>query len=956
MKQISALTILLILCLFLPKLVAQTNRKVSGLVTDSAKNAISNAKVNLIVSQDTLKTGTKDTLTTQTDEYGTFSFSKINTGKFSIEISHVSYKISRAEYTFTEKERHKKLGEIILKPADRMLDEVVITGKPNPIRFMKDTVEYNAAAFRVTEGDNVADLIKQFPGMEVDAAYKVKTMGKEMVKLRVNGKDFFTSDIKDFIGKLPAGIVSKIQVIDDFGDQANFTGIKIGEPTKMLNIVTKPGMNNGGFGNVTGSAGTNDMIGSGGQLNFWDGDKQRSVNLNGTRSNNGAGKTSNFSAGFSNNDKINEHSRGGFRYNFDGNESAMSRESIIESITSKGSLINNSSMQGDNGSGGHNLTGSLNYNNKKIYMDASMALGYTRSNNTNKSLNKQSGLFLQDLDNKNTANSQVPRLNGYLNFSKKLKNPKNSLSGQANYSLSGNTSNQSIITNTLYYDEITGRLEKDSLLSREVDSKSTNNNMSFSLNYSHGFKKRSDSLADQSINFNYNGSGARSTTFVSTDVFDNQTGKVSYVDSLSTSFQSTTFNQAIGVNYNFDSRKRRFNIGVNAVPTMLNNRDIKLGQTIKYNRLNYSPTLNFSQTLSASKTVSMNYTGSNSSPSIYMLQPIMNTQSLQNIVVGNPKLKPSFNHNLNANFNYAHLKSGNSLQLGVNASAIQRNIVENITYIPDTLNSFKQITRYENVNGSYQINGDYTISIPFSTQKNSIRYSGGSGFSNNAVIFNNEKLFNKGFNFSQTVGVNLLIKKLQVNADLNYSLSTNSNATSMFGLYQVLGINQINAPIALTTQNFGANLNGNLNLKNFNMNGSMSYSSDHNDSSEDEAIRDVSNINMNLSGRVTLRKSYNINYNLNKRFNYGYALENTNPLVINIGLERTFLKNKSLAFGLNGNDLLGQGNNLARMVTGNTVIDTRTKQQTRVFSINLRYNLSKFGGRNFRVDQDLDIY
>jgi hypothetical protein len=298
LKKITALTLLIVCCSTL-QVLAQTNRKVSGAIIDSTSTVISNCKVKIILG--------KDTLTTQTDEYGNFSFSKLSAETFALEVSHVGYLTYKATYSFNEREKHKKLKDLILKPSNQMLNEVVITAKPNPVRFMQDTTEYNAAAFRVNEGDNVADLIKQFPGMEVDGQYGVKTMGKEMFKLRVNGKDFFTNDIKEFIGKLPAGIVSKIQVIDDFGDEANFTGIKIGEPRKMLNIVTKPGMDKGGFGGISGNAGTNEMIGSSAQFNLWNGVKQSSANLNGNTSNNGAGINRSISLGLSHNDKISEY-------------------------------------------------------------------------------------------------------------------------------------------------------------------------------------------------------------------------------------------------------------------------------------------------------------------------------------------------------------------------------------------------------------------------------------------------------------------------------------------------------------------------------------------------------------------------------------------------------------------------------------------------------------------------
>lgn len=928
------------------QVLAQANRKVSGSVIDSTNTIIPNSKVRIILA--------KDTMTTQSDEYGAFSFSKINEEKFTLEISNIGYLPYKATYSFAEKEKHKRLNNLILKPSSQMLNEVVITAKPNPVRFMQDTTEYNAAAFRVNEGDNVADLIKQFPGMEVDDQYGVKTMGKEMVKLRVNGKDFFTSDIKDFIGKLPAGIVSKIQVIDDFGDEANFTGIKIGEPRKMLNIVTKPGMDNGGFGGVSGNAGTNEMIGSGAQVNLWNGVKQSSANLNGNTSNNGAGTNRSVSLGLSHNNKITDNMRGGIGYNFNNNRNAFSSEQVIESVNSGGNFINNSQNTGDDGGSVHSLNSNLNFNNKKMYLDGFVNANYNNSANQNVSYARQSGVIRQDLSNSNSANTSSPNINTGFNFSKKLKNLKNSFSGRASFSTSKSNSDQNIRTNTLYYNKETGVLQKDSLLNRELNSSTNQQNFGIGLSYSIGLKKAKDTLGKGSLNFGYNASGSVSSNLVSTFVFDNTSDKVSFVDSLSTSFNSTSLSQSASLNYNYTSSKARYNIGLNASPNMLSNKDLRLNQTTHNNTFNYSPSINFSKTLKQGKRISMNYQGSNSNPTIRQIQPIRNSQSLQNIVIGNPDLKPSFNHNLNANFNYSQIKTGRSLQIGLNGSATQREIVDNVSLIPDTLNSLKQITRYENVNGNYQVNSNYTVHIPITKNKSAISYSGSVGFSNRAIIFNNEKAYGKGVNFSQRLSSNLTFKKVSLNADISYSVTSNNNANNLYrySQYQPIGIGQIGAPAFFRTKTLGGSLNSGLRLKNLSLDGGLNFNTNHNDGAETQTIQDVTNLHMNIFGRLTIRKSYYVNFSGNKRMNYGYSLANANPLVINGGLEKSFFKDKSLRFGLNANDILGQGNNLSRTVSGNTIIDNRNKQQTRVFTMTLNYNLSRFGGRNFRVDAD----
>jgi hypothetical protein len=915
------------------------------MVTDTAKAGIPNVKVTVITG--------KDTLTMITDQDGYFSFPKINAERFSLQVIAPGYQDFKYSYSFTEKEKHKRLDAIRLKMSGNTLKEVVIRARPIPIRFMQDTVEYNAAAFRVDEGDNVADLMKQFPGMAIDDEYNVKVMDKPMTKLRINGKDFFTNNVKDFIAKLPAGIVSKIQVIDDFGDYANFTGIKTGEPVKMLNIVTKPGMNKGEFGGISGNAGTNDMIGGQAQLSLWNDSKQSSANVNANTANNGAGHSQSFGIGLSHNDKLGKNSSGGFSYNFNDNSAAFNREQVMESLNAAGNFINNTKSDGDNKGGNHNLRWNMNYNNNKVFLQVSVNGTYNYSNNQSTSLSKQSGLIRQDLNNSNSTNSSSPSLSGNITFSKKLKNLKNIFSATASFLLTDNSSSQHISTNTLYYDKGTGALLKDSLLNRDVDSKTNSRNFNFGFNYSVGLKKPKDSLARQSLNFSYNGSAGTSANKVSTFVFDNKSNRISLVDSLSTSFNSVLFNQSLGINYNYGSSKMRYNLGFNASANMLNNHDLKLGQTTVNNALNYSPTLGFSRTLAMGKTLSLNYQGSTRNPTINQLQPVRNAQSLQNILVGNPDLKPAFSHNLNANFNYAH-KSGRSLQVGINASATQNEIVSNVMLLPDTLNSLKQVTRYENINGNYQVGGNYLFHIPIKQNKFSFGYSGRLGFSNQAILFNSKKSSGKGFNFSQQLSGNLSFKKITLNAQLSYTITNNSNSGLRYMPfeYQPIGIGQISAPIFFRTTNFGASVQSNLRLENLRLSGSVYYSTNHNDAAADQVVRDNSDVNMSLGGQLTIKKSYFTDFSVTKRVNYGYALPNPSPLLINVGLGKRFLKDKSLNMSIKGNDLLGQGNNISRMVSGNTIIDSRNRQPTRVFSLNLSYNLSNFGGRNMRVDAD----
>ena len=62
-------------------------------------------------------------------------------------------------------------------------------------------------------------------------------------------------DVQSATKNLPADVVENIQMIDDYGDQANLTGVKTGEPDKIMNITIRKDKNYGYFGQATGGDG-----------------------------------------------------------------------------------------------------------------------------------------------------------------------------------------------------------------------------------------------------------------------------------------------------------------------------------------------------------------------------------------------------------------------------------------------------------------------------------------------------------------------------------------------------------------------------------------------------------------------------------------------------------------------------------------------------------------------------
>src|SRR5690606_16682383 len=116
------------------------------------------------------------------------------------------------------------LDVITLNPGSDLLDEIVITTDAAPIRVKKDTLEFNAASFKVRPDATVKELLEQLPGVEVDDDGKIKVNGKEVSNVLVNGKPFFSEDGKAIIENLPADIINKVQVTDYKSKEEKLTG------------------------------------------------------------------------------------------------------------------------------------------------------------------------------------------------------------------------------------------------------------------------------------------------------------------------------------------------------------------------------------------------------------------------------------------------------------------------------------------------------------------------------------------------------------------------------------------------------------------------------------------------------------------------------------------------------------------------------------------------------------
>lgn len=208
------------------------------------------------------------------DAEGQFRIKIARRGAYRIRFSFVGYEPHEQRIVVLSPELD--LGKIVLEPTRLVMDQIVVEDVQERVMIKGDTTEFNAAAFKVNPDANAEDLIAKMPGVVVEDG-SVQAQGEEVQRVLVDGREFFGNDPTAALRNMPAEVIDKIQVFDRLSDQSQFTGFDDGNNEKTINIITRPGMNNGQFGKVYGGYGSETRYNAGGNINIFNEEQRISV-------------------------------------------------------------------------------------------------------------------------------------------------------------------------------------------------------------------------------------------------------------------------------------------------------------------------------------------------------------------------------------------------------------------------------------------------------------------------------------------------------------------------------------------------------------------------------------------------------------------------------------------------------------------------------------------------------
>lgn len=192
-----------------------------------------------------------------TNEKGKYLLNLKPNATYTIKLSYIG--MTNKEISVTTKTENINQN-MSMEPGGIPLDGVEIV-REMPVSIKGDTIVYNADSFKSGTEKKLEDLLKKLPGVEVNADGEVEVEGKKVVKLMVEGKDFFDGDTKLGVKNIPADAIDKIQVLRNYNEIGQLKVLENNEENVAMNIKLKEGKKNFWFGDMTAGIGTSENNG-----------------------------------------------------------------------------------------------------------------------------------------------------------------------------------------------------------------------------------------------------------------------------------------------------------------------------------------------------------------------------------------------------------------------------------------------------------------------------------------------------------------------------------------------------------------------------------------------------------------------------------------------------------------------------------------------------------------------
>lgn len=773
---------------------------IKGIIRDNDNNEAAFATVMLLDPRDsTLQNFT------QSNASGAFTFANVKNSPYLLKVSHISFlplqqRIEPANTSVND------LGIVAIKPIAKELFEVVIRDAKAPLSIRGDTIEYDASTFKAPPGSTVEDLLRRLPGIEVDASGNLKSQGKDVKRVYVDGKTFFGDDPSGATKNLDANAVSKVQVFDEKSEQSKLTGVDDGIKEKAMNLELKEDYKKGSFGKITAAGGANEegVVRWAGRGNFNRFDKKSQLsfiaygnNINETGVNwedytEFKGQSAfdqydngdfGFSSGrgryyyFSDDDSpmsyfdgrgFTKNYGGGANYNFDNtktkfnvsyfyknNSQKYKQFNYKETFVSDSSYYNNDTTDYSDTRQSHTLATRLEQNidsNNVIILKANLRFNITGSKAgaySFYSLDENEIINNLFTDNKSDNNSW--KLTSAAIYRHKFKTKGRSFALSAAYNKNPGDENGDLYSlNTHFipsYEDILHRISAKDYDKQQIKS---------SLLYTEPLSKK----FFMELFYNFNTSDNKVNRQI-TDALNS----AARIDSLSVYYINNVMINRFGTDFRYSYNGLNIMVGAAGQYLLMNGEYATdkglplLANPIDKTYWSLSPKFNITYEFPSNMWLGFDYGYDMNEPSFDDLQPIPNVSNPLYRTEGNINLKPERSHNFGLDFNYYNPASFSHAGISAQYSYCANNISYNQTMLWEDSLGIVTVSMPENNSEAHSVNSWAWFGYPIIKTKITNDWNLGFNYNNSGSYIN--EIFNKTNKYWYNINTSFNITPVQ---------------------------------------------------------------------------------------------------------------------------------------------------------------------------------------------------
>ena len=742
-----------------------------------------------------------------TNKQGSFFVRNLKAGKYRLIITFEGYQAVVKRFIIDTTELNVDFATIYMQKATQEMAAVIVQRPPMAVKG--DTVEYNAAMYTTKPNAVAEDLLKKFPGIQVDASGNITAQGETVQRVLVNGKRFFSDDPKLATRNLPPDIIEKIQVFDDLDDQSKFSGFDDGNRVKTLNITTKKDKRQGYFGRTVAGAGTDEdydesinmhrfdndqqisLLGQGNDINKQNFTIQDILGSSGSRRGSGGGPaaatnqsspgvTTVWAGGVNYKDSWGPKTdiTGSYFYNFQHVASNGSSTSFRNNFNSSDSSNTSNQVQ----SAFQRTTNQRIYFNLEEKFDSTNSLIFrpnvtfqtTKPNGSSSSSTvDQNGSPVNELSGHTSSINSGFNINGSnLTFRHKFAKPLRTFSLDINGTVNVNDGDGYYYSQNNYYKLFPGSFDSLQVINQYYNDSLHSYNFSPTISYTEPVGK--NQVIEINYNYTYNKSNTINNTY---DFLDSAHGFASFDSLFSNSYKFTSNSNRFTLNYRIQNPKFNLNFGSGIQLLDFDSYNTTKNISVTHNYVNLTPTVNFRYSFSKTERLQFFYMGRTGTPSASQLQPLTTTSDDVSFVVGNPNLKPQFTHSLRILFSSFDPGTQRVIFATVNASTIV-NDIQSAT-IPNQKGG--QTSTFVNLDGTYNLSGYFNYGIALKKPKSNLNFITNLNYSQSQTLADTARFgapvvyqhdYVKNTSIGETISWTTKIKK---NFDMNFSSASTYN-------------------------------------------------------------------------------------------------------------------------------------------------------------------------------------